>query len=302
MEDLVESTRFDRLTRQWSAHVPRRPLFGAMLGGVLGISALGAPDATAKRKKKVTLCLNGATLSVKKSKKGSLLSQGATQGACPASPPPPPGGDGCAAGTKPCNGACIAANACCSNDDCDPCLREVCVDGQCACPGGMARDAQGVCSIFRSCATAFQTTPAGTCCSGIQVPLQFGLVLCQPGTNTCATDIDCVHGHRCVGNLCAPVYIATVGEQCAARAFNICSERVQCRSGRCEDGFCKTCTTNEECRREVDPAGSCFCEDSICLRRSSTPLVDSCSECPANTEHCRPANNRYVCYPACGSR
>jgi hypothetical protein len=37
----------------------------------------------------VTLCLKGQTLTVPQSVASSLLSQGATQGACPPSPPPP---------------------------------------------------------------------------------------------------------------------------------------------------------------------------------------------------------------------
>jgi hypothetical protein len=133
-EGIVESTRFDRLTRTWSSHAPRRTVLGALFGGAFGLTALTEGEAK-KKGKKVTLCLNGQTLNVKKSKKGSLLSQGATQGACASSPPPPPPRPSppppvnrCANGVKDgtesdvdCGGSCgrcEVPKACNSRDDC----------------------------------------------------------------------------------------------------------------------------------------------------------------------------------------
>jgi hypothetical protein len=107
----MESERFDRLARVWSAHARRRTVVGALLGGAFGLAGFEEIDAKGKKGKKVTLCLGGQTLSVKKSKKGKLFKQGATQGACagspptsppasPPGPPPPPSGPTCADGIK----------------------------------------------------------------------------------------------------------------------------------------------------------------------------------------------------------
>jgi hypothetical protein len=294
----MESSRFDRLARAIGAPHTRRTA-AALLATLVAVPLAGHPPAAAKKKKKVTLCLNGSTITVPRKKKGNFLKQGATPGACP------PGGapQGCPAGTKRCKGACIAAGACCTTSDCDPCLREVCIDGACECPGGMARDGDGVCSIFISCASAGQTVSSlAHCCSGRGTIIGLGQVVCIPGNNTCAIDLDCLHGQHCVGNLCAQAYINTVGDQCADRAFDICSVRTQCTTGRCEDNLCKTCASDAECRREPDPGHTCFCEDTVCLRRSQIGPVNSCSQCPANTAYCKPVSNTFVCYPLCGGR
>lgn len=83
----MDSQGFDRITRRWATATPRRTLLGALVAGAIGITAI-AESGAKKKSKKVTLCLNGQTLSVKKSKKGALLKQGATQGGCAGSPPP----------------------------------------------------------------------------------------------------------------------------------------------------------------------------------------------------------------------
>lgn len=294
----MEHLQFDHLARACGAAHTRRAV-AALLGAlVAGAHSGHVPvGARRKKKKKVTLCLNGETKVVPKKRQDDFLDQGATPGACP------PGGNPCPAGTKRCNGQCVAAGACCTAADCDPCLREICVDGACTCPSGMARDGDGVCSIFRSCVGVGQTTSiTAFCCSGRGASIGSGQFFCIPGNATCASDSDCLHGHSCVGNLCAPAYVAAVGDQCAERAFKICSERSQCRTGRCEENLCKSCATNTDCRTVPDPLGTCFCEDTVCLRRTTT-LVSSCSQCPANTEFCKQATTTQVaCYPACGSR
>ncbi len=89
----MDTTQFDRITRALSHGSPRRTIVGLLVGGLLGQSTRTAIDAKGRKRtaasegkkgKTIDLCLNGETLTVKKSKKGKLLKQGATQGACPA--------------------------------------------------------------------------------------------------------------------------------------------------------------------------------------------------------------------------
>jgi len=79
-----------------------------------------------KKKKRVTLCLDGETVQASSKKKKKLLQQGATTGACPTSPPPP---GGCTpqcgtsrGGSDGCGGICrCAANAFCKGGVCQAC-------------------------------------------------------------------------------------------------------------------------------------------------------------------------------------
>jgi hypothetical protein len=214
----MESTRFDRLTRRWSSHTPRRTVVGALIGGVLGLTALSEREASSK-KKKVTLCFNGQPITVKKNKKGSYLSQGATVGACRTSPPPPPPPPPGASCPKRCNGACIPATSCCFDSECDTCKQQTCQSGSCACKPGTVADARGFCGvpIAISCVVAFQivNNPAHCCSqrSVIQNP-QLGLYTCLPSTGQCAADVDCLSG-PCRGFMCPERYIVTVGDLCA---------------------------------------------------------------------------------------
>lgn len=292
----MDDTRLDVLAR--TVATSRRGTFSLLLGTTLGLGS-GRYKSGAKRKKpkKASFCLNGQTHEASKKKKKALLKQGATPGACLPGNNGNGGGTGaCPAGQKACNGACISVNACCTTSDCDPCLRDICIDGTCACSGGMARDGKGVCSFFRSCISAGQTAPPGTCCSGVEVSIFPGLVGCLSGNNTCQGDIDCVHGQHCVGNLCAPTYVNVVGDQCAAKAFDICSERTQCTTGLCEDNLCKTCTSNEHCGQE-----GCLCREGLCINvLGQVERFGDCSRCPAGTVLCNINGGFASCYPPCG--
>jgi hypothetical protein len=157
----MESRQFDRFTRTWASDASRRSILGLLAGSAFGLAGLAASEAGKKGKKKVTLCLNGQTITVKKSKKGSLLGQGATQGACAVSPPPPPRPsppppvNRCANGVKDgsesdidCGGSCgrcEVLKACTSRDDC---ITARCSGGVCtACQagGGCGDDDFGAC-------------------------------------------------------------------------------------------------------------------------------------------------------------
>ena len=93
----MDAEHFDALLRALATDRSRRTVLGLLSG--LGLTGLLGPAAEAgkhkKKKKKVTVCLNGQTLRVSKSVALVLVSQGATLGACPPVsppvPPPPPG-------------------------------------------------------------------------------------------------------------------------------------------------------------------------------------------------------------------
>ncbi len=215
----MESTRFDRLTRSWSSKIQRRTAVGALAGVLLGLTALADPEvAVGKKVKKVTLCLNGSPLTVKKSKKGKYLSQGATVGACPSSPPPPPPPRPSPPPPCPkrCNGACIAATACCFNSECDTCKQQTCQSGACACKPGTVVDARGFCGIPPgiSCAPAYAlVSDPRHCCSERSNPTLFNQHQCLPSTGRCVFDQDCASG-PCRGFMCPERYIVTVGDLC----------------------------------------------------------------------------------------
>lgn len=221
VEDSMESTRFDRLTRSWSSYVQRRTTVGALVGGLLGLSALTKPEvAVGKKSKKIAMCLNGQPLMVKKSKKGKLIGQGATVGACQTSPPPPPpprpSPPAC---PKRCNGACIPATSCCFNSECDFCKQRTCQSGDCACKPGTVADARGFCGtpVGISCGVAYQivNNPALCCSQNFRVHQTVPpLWQCLPGTTQCVIDQDCASG-PCRGFMCPERYIVTVGDLCA---------------------------------------------------------------------------------------
>ena len=77
----MDGIQFDSLARALHSPAARRSALGLLLGSTLGLLELTSSEAKGKKGKKITLCLNGQTLSVKKSKKGKLLKQGADQGA-----------------------------------------------------------------------------------------------------------------------------------------------------------------------------------------------------------------------------
>jgi sugar lactone lactonase YvrE len=114
----MDGIQFDSLARALHSPAARRSALGLLLGSTFGLLDLAASEAKGKKGKKITLCLNGQTLSVKKSKKGKLLKQGAVQGACASSPPvspppaspPPPAGRAC---PPPCTGNTLCRNGQC---------------------------------------------------------------------------------------------------------------------------------------------------------------------------------------------
>lgn len=186
----MDAPRFDAMTRLLSGPGSRRRLLGAAMGSLIGA---GLVSGVAK-KKKVALCLNGQPLSVAKKAKKKYLAQGATLGACPASPsPPPPPPEGCPGGQKPCQGRCIPSNQCCVDADCAALAPRCC---------------QGTCIRAAECCT---TSDCG------------GGKICQGGGCACpTTNIEC-GGACCI----RPPGLPVTGIRCGARPGPVCLCAVQ---------------------------------------------------------------------------
>ena len=79
----MDGPGFEALTRLCGAASSRRALV-AVLGSLLtGPWQSGAPVSAKKKPKKITVCDDGLTIRVPKTKKKRLLKHGATSGACP---------------------------------------------------------------------------------------------------------------------------------------------------------------------------------------------------------------------------
>lgn len=166
----MDASRFDAMTTRLGAYLSRRRGVGALVA--LGLGAPLLPEATeaGKKKKKVTLCLNGQTVKVKKKKKSSFLRQGATPGACPACTPAT-----CAAQGRVCGpladgcGRTLTCGTCKTNDDpscrsngtCGPCFG-VCPPG---CPLCANRSDGGT-----TCASTIDTFSCVACATDADCP------------------------------------------------------------------------------------------------------------------------------------
>lgn len=278
----MDSFQFDRLVRSWSAGAPRRAILGGLAASALGLASVGESPAKGKKKpQKVLICLDRQTLSVKKNKQKTYLSQGATRGACatapappspPATPPvsPPPPGPSCRDGVR--NGSETAID--CGGPNCPRCANgQACREGR-DCRSGICES--GVCGICRRdsdcgpdsdaciCARA-----AGHCVSNL--PIEDA-----PFQNDC----NCDAGLTCVpfdaGNRCLP----TCGDSTACAGANAClrgagNSRLCGAFGRCFQsieggptrcgfsvGVCE-CSSNKECEDAIGASAFCvtFSED-----------------------------------------
>ncbi|MFN8678267.1 MAG: hypothetical protein U0Z70_17935 [Thermomicrobiales bacterium] len=129
----MDSIRFDGFARAVATRLTRRTGLGLIAGGSLPLLGLAAAT-DAKKKKKITLCLNGQTVKKPKKKAKKLLKQGATKGAC---------AGGCGSNQKLCNATCIPAGDCCVDTNCTG--DDVCENGACVplrCGNG------GPCTVF----------------------------------------------------------------------------------------------------------------------------------------------------------
>ncbi|MFT4039051.1 MAG: right-handed parallel beta-helix repeat-containing protein [Thermomicrobiales bacterium] len=119
----MDASRFDDLARSLFHPRSRRAAAG-LLGGLALVPALGLTETSGKKKKKVTLCLNGETITASSKARKKLLKQGATVGACQTPPPPcTPQCNGVACGVSDgCGGTCgCAAGSLCYQSTCRSC-------------------------------------------------------------------------------------------------------------------------------------------------------------------------------------
>ncbi|MFT4036822.1 MAG: hypothetical protein QM692_01480 [Thermomicrobiales bacterium] len=280
----MDPANFDDLTRRLTGRRSRRRAIPMLTSGLLGVASLsqfGETQAKRKKPKKVTLCLNGQTQTVPKKKRGGLLKQGATVGACAQG-----GGGGC--GSEPA---------------CDACKRETCQNGACGCPAGMTRDANGICGEALNCAgTGGNVAIAPHCCSNATAPFpgQPGRLMCVPGVERCLANADCKNGGKCLGGMCPELYLATVGQACKVGIG--CTGPGDCDTGRCRDGMCSSCTTSSDCVG----SGGCSCNTMTgrCYSLTNWREVSgaNCGFCPTGFAACESGDqsNRWVCKPACG--
>ncbi|MFT4037436.1 MAG: hypothetical protein QM692_04595 [Thermomicrobiales bacterium] len=242
----MEHTQLEHLLRAVAASPSRRAALRLVGASLLGAGLAGAPaalDAKKKKPKKVTICHQGQTLKVSKKASKQHLQHGDTPGPCPTSSPPP-GVNGCPAGQKPCDGACIPADQCCDNADCDI-FRQTCnATGQCVCPAALPEVCGGAC--LAPC-TPFQTrTPSCSCC------LRNG----EPSTRAS----DC----------CSLQYNASSG--CLARQpGEACTFDAQCSRENCVYGSCSSCSHDGDiCKYSQSTCGAGGC----CLK-----AVDGTTRC-----------------------
>lgn len=266
----------------WSkllAAVTRRGLLSSALGAAIA-RALAPEMAHAKKKKKVTLCLDGQTFKVPKKKKKSFLKRGATPGACP----PPPAGctpncagkvcgdDGCGQSCGTCNpgetcpaGGCVCQEARLCGEICCP-EAVVCFTEGCVCEGFLCR------------------CDSGTFCSTPDLDEQ-----CCLDQDVCDPQVSCITGTCTVGN-----GVCSLGE-----AF--CGDGTDCLCATSVDGdsFCAdfasftACPITSECSSEEPCAGAGeACVDVWCCTEDGSPLGVCLTACPESLAQRAPANAR----------
>lgn len=210
----MDGSTFDRLTKTLMESRSRRGL-SQLLGGLAvggSLALLGAPESTAKKKPKVTLCHNGQTISVSKKAKKAHLKHGDTLGACP---PGPTCTDGVKNGTE--------TDIDCGGGTCPPCGTDK------ACQA--ARDcASGVCTN--------QVCQAATCTDGLMngsesdIDCGGSCPKCVSG-KACRGHTDCVSG-ECQNQVCEPTCgerPCTTDSPCAAVGCGTCNQA----TGRCRN-------------------------------------------------------------------
>lgn len=243
----AEEQRFDFAVHALVSGTRRRHLVSALAGGLLGLGAL--PSVARKKKKKN-----------RNKKKGQQ-----------------PAPDGCAAGTRLCQGTCIPNSQCCGDADCDRCAQEICQAGSCACPAGMTRDTKGICGVRPTCIPAGRIAPsAGQCCSGSGTPGGTpGTIKCDTGQGPCYGDSGCVGNGPCLGYMCPAQYLEAVGATCPQ--IQTCANKGDCDSRLCQGGVCIQCGEDSPC------GGGELCVEGWCY---GVELAPTCGQCPPSTEIC----------------
>lgn len=248
----MDGSRFDRLLRLLATTPSRRSAFRLVAAPILGgFVARDVLPTEGKKKKKITLCHAGQTITVSKKKKKTHLKHGDTLGVCPDPPPPPPSGT-TTMPPPPCQGQ--ADDAACNGDGkclkggCNPkpdckaggepcsgnlnCCSEACAGGLCSSQGfalvGEPCQVNGDCSSRR--------------CVGYRCQCALGQRLCGNGfCGSCCSDGECGGGKRCLvqsdftygcrcpfGPDCGGV---CVGADCTDKCFAQCTPGQPCCNG-----------------------------------------------------------------------
>jgi parallel beta-helix repeat protein len=111
----MDNGRFDALSRFVAISQSRRRAALALGSAVAGILGTGSVTHAKKKKKKVTLCLDGETIKASSKKKKKLIKQGATPGACKGPAACAANAD-CGAGAICVSGVCQTCSVTCNGD------------------------------------------------------------------------------------------------------------------------------------------------------------------------------------------
>lgn len=142
----MDQAQFDALAARLASRLNRRRGLALVVAAGLPVAELIDPaDAgKKKKKKKVTLCVKGQTVTVPKKSAAGLLDKGATKGPCRSTTAAP---DKCPSGRKRCGNTCIPVANCCVDRDCG--VGFACDSGQCVgttAPPQCGND--GFCTVF----------------------------------------------------------------------------------------------------------------------------------------------------------
>lgn len=292
----MDGAAFDRVIQRLHLAAGRRSVLTSLAGAGLAVSAASAVDTVTakKKKKKVTICRNGQTLSVTKKKKGKHLQPGDTAGPCPSTTRPPatttttlpPGCHGATpnscARLDTCQAACSAGHeydaescvcVCSSPTTCCFCTRgagflsfngiansSACADA-CAAAGGenpTFAGGNGQSAVFDSlhgqCNVTCTPDPM-TCPAGIEPSAcGDGQSCCDDNSGCCAVDNPVCCGAGCCGR--GGVCCNSGG--CCSQALPLCCGSVCCLEGSScceEDGGCGG---DQVCaKNDGEPIGCC---------------------------------------------
>lgn len=273
----MDGSRFDSLLRALATTPSRRSAIrlaaAPILGGLVVHDVL---PTEAKKKKKLTLCHQGQTISVSKKKKKTHLKHGDTPGACQPGCAPNCADKQC--GPDGCGSVCGACTA--AGQSCTP-------SGQCVCPVGQPEICGGAC-----------------------------LASCPPGTARDPSNCGCCVGNNGLdggtpANCCSRL---SVGGKCVGLdAGSRCTVDDQCADGGCVNGVCtcpaptRYCPQQRRCEEccsdaECGPFEVCASdsgEPDHCVCKVPPACIGTCLQpgCPAGAcgAQCNP--NAPACCP-----
>lgn len=218
----LDNCRFDALVRSLGLRLNRRAVSRTLAGGAAGALNLAARSSSqAKKKKKVTICHSGQTITVSKKALNAHLAHGDTLGACSSPPTPPPT-------CQPSQTTCTSAQGggCCDADFSQCCPPNRLNKGGLCAPSGAdccaGAEGGGFCAgTFNVCCPITPAWPYGGCTNqgGNCCPLALGGDICDAPFSTCCQD---EFGSYCCGD----------DEAC-------CGDSTDCGAGEtCEFGCC----------------------------------------------------------------